>query len=324
MGILLLTFLLPVKTNFLANMDIPLPPSDPKPTKVEYSPSQVTSPHSDDDDYKMSKESSPFHSSSSSSSKKVLSKKKVSNMLKSMKMTIPAPIIIGKKSKLITPAVSSESLTKEDDENSYSSTPDRDEKEDQRERQAIMQISNNSKVDRMPNKAGSSYQRTRMQVGPIEIDEINRQKAEERAMTMAANMASAKKGPVVCDSFGFVTAVRPIVHITPAKPEESKRDRSRDRDRSRNRDRDRDRDKGRGEKRRSRSRSRDRKRRSTKEKRERSDGDKSKSDEKSRNKEDDKNKVDDKNKPDDKTKAEKNTKQKRDRSADEKEEKEKM
>ena len=287
-------------------------------------------------------------------------------MLKSMKMTIPAPIIIGKKSKLITPAVSSESLTKEDDENSYSPTPDRDEKEDQRERQAIMQISNNSKADRykeklkererekeqklniealieeeknekkvmpkldmMPNKAGSSYQRTRMQVGPIEIDEINRQKAEERAMTMAANMASAKKGPVVCDSFGFVTAVRPIVHITPAKPEESKRDRSRDRDRSRNRDRDRDRDKGRGEKRRSRSRSRDRKRRSTKEKRERSDqGDKSKSDEK--NKEDDKNKVDDKTKsddktkPDDKTKAEKNTKQKRDRSADEKEEKEKM
>jgi len=162
------------------------------------------------------------------------------------------------------------------------------------------------------------------------MDEINRQKAEERAMTMAANMASAKKGPVVCDSFGFVTAVRPIVHITPAKPEESKRDRSRDRDRSRNRDRDRDRDKGRGEKRRSRSRSRDRKRRSTKEKREKSDGDKSKSDEKSKNKEDDKNKVDDKTKsddktkPDDKTKAEKNTKQKRDRSADEKEEKEKM
>merc|ERR1711997_28816 len=332
-AILLLTFLLPVKTNFLANMDIPLPPSDPKPTKVEYSPSQVTSPHSDDDDnYKMSKESSPFHSSSSSSSKKVLSKKKVSNMLKSMKMTIPAPIIIGKKSKLISSAVSSESLTKEDDENSIS-TPDRDEKEDQRERQAIMQISNNSKSDRyreklkererekeqklniealieeeknekkvmpkldmMPNKAGSSYQRTRNAVGPIEMDEINRQKAEERAMAMAANMASVKKGPVVCDSFGFVTAVRPIVHITPAKPEESKRDRSRDRDRSRNRDRDRDRDKGRGEKRRSRSRSRDRKRRSTEEKRERSDqGDKSKSDEKSKS--NDKNKVDDKNKP---------------------------
>ena len=279
-------------------------------------------------------------------------------MLKSMKMTIPAPIIIGKKSKLISSAVSSESLAKEDDENSIS-TPDRDEKEDQRERQAIMQISNNSKADKykeklkererekeqklniealieeeknekkvmpkldmMPNKAGSSYQRTRNAVGPIEMDEINRQKAEERAMAMAANMASVKKGPVVCDSFGFVTAVRPIVHITPAKPEESKRDRSRDRDRSRNRDRDRDRDKGRGEKRRSRSRSRDRKRRSTKEKRERSDGDKSKSDEKSKS--DDKNKVDDKNKPDDKTKADKNTKQKRDRSADEKEEKEKM
>ncbi len=61
---------------------------------------------------------------------------------------------------------------------------------------------------------------------------------------MAADMASqAKKGAVVCDSFGFVTAVRPIVHITPAKPEESKRDRDRSRDRSRNRDRDRDRDK---------------------------------------------------------------------------------
>ena len=43
-------------------------------------------------------------------------------------------------------------------------------------------------------------------VGPIEIDELNRQRAEEKAMNLAANMASAIKGPVVCDSFGFVTA----------------------------------------------------------------------------------------------------------------------
>jgi len=69
------------------NMDIPLPPTASKPTKAEYSPSQVTSPHSDDDEnyVKMSKDSSPLHSSNSS--KKVLSKKKVSSMLKSMKMT---------------------------------------------------------------------------------------------------------------------------------------------------------------------------------------------------------------------------------------------
>ena len=43
-----------------------------------------------------------------------------------------------------------------------------------------------------------------------------------------------------------------------------------------------------------------------------------------KNRPDDKNKPDDKSKPDDKTKAEKATKQKRDRSADEKEEREKM
>ena len=43
-------------------------------------------------------------------------------------------------------------------------------------------------------------------MGPIEIDELNRQRAEEKAMNLAANMASAIKGPVVCDSFGFVTA----------------------------------------------------------------------------------------------------------------------
>ena len=177
-------------------MDIPLPPSDPKPTKVEYSPSQVTSPHSDDDDYKMSKESSPFHSSSSSSSKKVLSKKKVSNMLKSMKMTIPAPIIIGKKSKLITPAVSSESLTKEDDENSYSPTPDRDEKEDQRERQAIMQISNNSKADRYKEKL---KEREREKEQKLNIEALIEEEKNEKKVMPKLDMMPNKAGSSLTD-----------------------------------------------------------------------------------------------------------------------------
>ena len=106
-------------------MDIPLPPDEAsKPQKIEYSPSQVTSPHSDDEDYmnKMSKDSSP---SFSNNSKKVLSKKKISNMFKSMKMTGSMSNMIKSKSKI---SHSSESLTKDYDyeENSVSTQDEED------------------------------------------------------------------------------------------------------------------------------------------------------------------------------------------------------
>ena len=106
------------------------------------------------------------------------------------------------------------------------------------------------------------------------MDEINRQKAEQRALDMAANMASAIKGPVVCDSFGFVTA-RVVQKVPPAESVKSDKDKDskRDRDRDRSRDRDRNRD------RRSRSRDRDRdrdRRRSRSRSRERSNRRKSK------------------------------------------------
>ena len=101
----------------------------------------------------------------------------------------------------------------------------------------------------MPNKAGSSYQRTKNAVGPTEVDEINRQRAEKEALDRIANMASANKGPVVYDSFGYVVAqVAQKIQDSPSKPEkqDTKRERSdRDRDRDRDTDRDRDRDRNR-------------------------------------------------------------------------------
>ena len=96
----------------------------------------------------------------------------------------------------------------------------------------------------MPNKAGSSYQRTKNAVGPTEVDEINRQRAEQEALKRIANMGSANKGPVVYDSFGYVVAqVVQKIQDSPPKTEkqDSKRERS-DRDRDRDRDRNRDRD----------------------------------------------------------------------------------
>ena len=107
-------------------MDIPLPPTASMPPKTEYSPSQVTSPHSDDDDTymnKMSKDSSPLYSNSS---KKVLSKKKVSSMLKSMKMTTTITNL-GSKGKSKN-SLSTESLSKEydNDENSVSTQDEED------------------------------------------------------------------------------------------------------------------------------------------------------------------------------------------------------
>ena len=108
-------------------MDIPLPPSASMPQKTEYSPSQVTSPHSDDDDAymnKMSKDSSPLYSNSS---KKVLSKKKVSSMLKSMKMTTITNLGTKGKSKN---SLSTESLSKEYDNDEHENSVSTQDEED--------------------------------------------------------------------------------------------------------------------------------------------------------------------------------------------------
>jgi hypothetical protein len=107
----------------------------------------------------------------------------------------------------------------------------------------------------MPNKAGSSYQRTKNAVGPTEVDEINRQRAEQEALKRIANMGSANKGPVVYDSFGYVVAqVAQKIQDSPPKAEKqdtkrerSDRDRDRDRDREKDRDRDRDRNRDRAQ-----------------------------------------------------------------------------
>ena len=287
-------------------MNIPLPPSPsgdsssrPDRSEDEYSPSQITSPQSDDEEMasKSGKDFSPQHYSSSggsisfglNSSKKVLTKKKASNILKSFKMSSTS-LIVKKPTRAEEEAM--ESGSQEDDQDLRSSIAKaeiRKEKlkEREREREKDQKLNIESlmeeetkektlipKLDMMPNKAGSSFQRTMNAVGPIAIDELHRIRAEEKAKTLAANLASAAKGPVMCDSFGFVTARRP----EQPKPESSsskdrksssskrdshrrrsksrdrgsaserdrKRDRSRDRnDRDRNRDRDRERDRDR-------------------------------------------------------------------------------
>ena len=97
----------------------------------------------------------------------------------------------------------------------------------------------------LPNKAGSFYQRTKNAVGPTEVDEINRQRAEKEALDRIANMALANKGPkgpVVYDNFGYVVAqVAEKIEESPSKTEkqDTKRERSPKRDRDRDRDRDR-------------------------------------------------------------------------------------
>ena len=81
------------------------------------------------------------------------------------------------------------------------------------------------KMDAMPNKAGSSYHRMLNAAGPVEMDILNRQRAEEEALKRAATYQVSN---IKCDNFGFVTAQvqQPII---PA----AKKDRDRDRDRNR-------------------------------------------------------------------------------------------
>jgi hypothetical protein len=260
-------------------MEIPLPPSPPPPSKderMEYSPSQVTSPQSDDDPRPQKMDSS----------KKMLSKQKVSNMIKSMKMTNNISFNVKYKSKVVnnvgsftdeekeaakedvafeeplaatvepvpmpTPppprpkrddvkidssnssrsAEKSSSSSRSDKRSSDSSSRsnrdrererDRDRDRD-RERERKMNIdsiieeekkeqndiakklSEMPKLDMMPNKAGSNFQRTRSAAGPVELDLINQQRAEEAAEKLARAQSMGIKYPTITDNFGFVTA----------------------------------------------------------------------------------------------------------------------
>ena len=227
-------------------MDIPLPSS--KVPRTEYSPSQVTSPQSDDD----SRGGSNSKSNSPRAPKKTLGVKRASNILKSLKSWTTS----SKKSKSV----------EEDDVHSQDEETDRQlfaslEKQEiqdraRREREkkqlnieSIIEEETNEKkmipkMDAMPNKAGSSYHRMLNAAGPVEMDILNRQRAEEEALKRAATYQVSN---IKCDNFGFVTAQVQQPIIPAAKKDH--RDRGHDRDRDRNRDRDR---------RRSRSRSRDR------------------------------------------------------------------
>ena len=71
------------------------------------------------------------------------------------------------------------------------------------------------KLDAMPNKAGSTYQRTRSAAGPVELDLHNQKKAEEKAAKLAASYVNVPKGPVGLDNFGFVVAQRPAIAEKP-------------------------------------------------------------------------------------------------------------
>ena len=83
------------------------------------------------------------------------------------------------------------------------------------------------KLDAMPNKAGSTYQRTRSAAGPVELDLHNQKKAEEKAAKLAASYVNVPKGPVGLDNFGFVVAQRPIEK--PVENNEQKKSRQRSR-----------------------------------------------------------------------------------------------
>ena len=73
------------------------------------------------------------------------------------------------------------------------------------------------KLDAMPNKAGSTYQRTRSAAGPVELDLHNQKKAEEKAAKLAASYVNVPKGPVGLDNFGFVVAQRPAIAEKPVE-----------------------------------------------------------------------------------------------------------
>ena len=274
-------------------MNIPLPPSPRRRDSNEYSPSQITSPHTDDDEqsFKSSKfrqsggaSSSQDTSPSNSSSKKVSnpSKKRMAGILKSFKLSSTTKSVIQQSKKPSSSSTTSSqqpnnSKSFEDDEDAVdglleaefnkqntggigsfsdfdslhntksesskntssgsSSSHSRKEKnsssrgeKDSRE-QKIEQRKLNiesiieeetiqkkheaipARLDNMPNKAGSSFQKTMSAAGPVEMDLYNQQKAEENALKLAASFSNANKGPVVLDNFGFVSVQRPIGKI---------------------------------------------------------------------------------------------------------------
>ena len=266
-------------------MEIPLPPSPSRGDANEYSPTQITSPHSDDEGnifssnkHSSSQDASPSsHSTSRKKSFKLTNKKRMTSMLKSYKMTNkPAPkksanpksfsnededdsvdgLLEAEINKMSTVNATIEELSRTDrreDRNFKRDKLSSREKERERERklniESIMEEETNQRkdvprIDAMPNKAGSSFQRTMSAAGSIEVDSYHAKKAEESAAKLAASFANVvKKGPVVLDNFGFVSVQRPIEK--PAEKEiEQKRDRDRSRSqRSRSRSRDRTRDK---------------------------------------------------------------------------------
>ena len=273
-------------------MNIPLPPSPRRRDSNEYSPSQITSPHTDDDEvgYKTSKygsfkqsggASSSQDASPSNSGKKVSnpSKKRMAGILKSFKLSSTTKSVIQQSKKPSRSSSSSahndSTKSYEDDEDavdglleaefnkqsssggggigsfsdfdslhnksetlsknreserssssSYSrkdrskDKSDRDQKIEQRKLNIESIIEEETiqkkheaipaRLDNMPNKAGSSFQKTMSAAGPVEMDLYNQQKAEENALKLAASFSNANKGPVVLDNFGFVSVQRPI------------------------------------------------------------------------------------------------------------------
>ena len=190
-------------------MDIPLPPS---PGKAEYSPSQVTSPQSDDG----------FNSKSSSPKpiKKAIGLQKAGSMLKFLKMSKSS---YGSSKKSKNSEDNEDTQSQEDaNERILFETFERAERQAAvREREkklnieSIIEEETNEKkmipkMDAMPNKAGSSYNRMLNAAGPVEVDILNRQRAEEEALKRAAQYQITN---IKCDNFGFVTAQvqQPIV-----------------------------------------------------------------------------------------------------------------
>ena len=79
-------------------------------------------------------------------------------------------------------------------------------------------------MDVMPNKAGSSYHKMLNAVGPLEMDILNRQRAEEEASKRASTIQVSN---IKYDKFGFVMAQ--------VQQKQPKKDHERDRSRSRSR-----------------------------------------------------------------------------------------
>ena len=104
-----------------------------------------------------------------------------------------------------------------------------------RERSVIEEDTNKKQViipemDVMPNKAGSSYHKMLNAVGPLEMDILNRQRAEEEALKRASTIQVSN---IKYDKFGFVMAqVQQKQPIISATKKDHERDRSRSRSRS--------------------------------------------------------------------------------------------